>query len=92
MLPEHQNQVPQDTTNTPDFTGKQSDNPEFEEVEEDLSKEILNIRMLFRVCSTGLKFKKSLLLTTHFKARYLLHIFYVGIRKSYLMPPSVSFN
>ncbi|MBL1856937.1 DUF2335 domain-containing protein, partial [Klebsiella pneumoniae] len=24
MLPEHQNQVPQDTTNTPDFTGKQS--------------------------------------------------------------------
>ncbi|MDZ0386367.1 hypothetical protein M2S28_04980 [Klebsiella pneumoniae] len=41
MLPEHQNQVPQDTTNTPDFTGKQSDNPEFEEVEEDLSKEII---------------------------------------------------
>ncbi|MBK2542600.1 DUF2335 domain-containing protein [Klebsiella quasipneumoniae] len=41
MLPKHQNQVPQDTTNTPDFTGKQSDNPEFEEVEEDLSKEII---------------------------------------------------
>lgn len=41
MLPEHQNQVPQTSTNTQDYTGKQSDSPEFEEVEEDLSKEII---------------------------------------------------
>ncbi|EMH1276896.1 DUF2335 domain-containing protein [Enterobacter ludwigii] len=41
MQPEHQNPVPQASTNTQDYTGKQNDSPEFEEVEEDLSKEII---------------------------------------------------
>lgn len=41
MQPEHKKQVPQASTNTQDYTGKQSDSPEFEEVDEDLSKEII---------------------------------------------------
>ncbi|MFP2346169.1 DUF2335 domain-containing protein [Enterobacter hormaechei subsp. steigerwaltii] len=41
MQPEHQNPVPQASTNTQGYTGKQNDSPELEEVEEDLSKEII---------------------------------------------------